>query len=354
MPLQDHSRARRYLASCQGAVSGQHGHTTTFAVACALVKGFDFSQSEALQLLSEWNTKCSPPWSESELVHKIQSADEAQDKQPRGYILRAREQFSPKSYTHSLPPLNPFKAHDAPTLDIQFWLKNRLALAGTAKLESLKPSSIDEIISLSPQLIPNSPQENLHSFLSKWDDCTKLLWMGGVEDSGSPENIIHFNTIPTWKIKGLPTKQSLFTSGCSYKENSYSRCKENIDEHRFIIVESDKYDHATQCAIFKYLISLGLPISMIVNTMGVSLHAWIDRRKLSDEYVDKLQTLLCGIHNGLEPDPNNPGKTRRKFIGGMGCDPATFRGSQPTRLPGATRPPSPNKTGGLQHLIYLD
>jgi hypothetical protein len=82
-------RARRYLDRVPGAVSGQGGHNATFKAACILIHGFNMGRAEAFVLLSEWNKRCQPPWSEKELRHKIESSD----KQPgdRGYLLKAKE-----------------------------------------------------------------------------------------------------------------------------------------------------------------------------------------------------------------------------------------------------------------------
>jgi putative DNA primase/helicase len=70
-------RARRYADACPGAVSGQGGHRATFRVALALVKGFDIPQEDAARILADYNTRCSPPWSDRELAHKIDSAAKA-------------------------------------------------------------------------------------------------------------------------------------------------------------------------------------------------------------------------------------------------------------------------------------
>ncbi|MCH2212787.1 MAG: AAA family ATPase, partial [Fuerstiella sp.] len=80
-------RARKYVAKMPGAVSGQSGHNQTFAVACKLVQGFDLSQQQALMIMREFSSRCEPPWTESDMCHKVEDAD----KQPgeRGYLLRA-------------------------------------------------------------------------------------------------------------------------------------------------------------------------------------------------------------------------------------------------------------------------
>lgn len=80
-------RARRYVAAMPPAQSGAGGHNATFAAACALVKGFRLSIDQARPLLQEYNGRCSPPWSEQELEHKLSQADRTPDPEPRGYLI---------------------------------------------------------------------------------------------------------------------------------------------------------------------------------------------------------------------------------------------------------------------------
>ncbi len=80
-------RARGYLASIPGAVSGRGGHNQTWKAAAAMVRGFDLPQDIALDLLrSEYNPRCIPPWTEEELRHKVSDAADKCD-MPRGYLL---------------------------------------------------------------------------------------------------------------------------------------------------------------------------------------------------------------------------------------------------------------------------
>jgi len=93
-------RARRYVATIPGAVSGQGGHDATFHVACCLILGFSLSVEDAFPLLVEWNTACLPPWNERELRHKLESADQRSDQ--RGYLLTDRRDETPA--TPNTPP----------------------------------------------------------------------------------------------------------------------------------------------------------------------------------------------------------------------------------------------------------
>lgn len=82
-------RARQYLTACDAAISGQGGHNATLHAAHALAVGFALDDDTSLGLLlSEYNPRCVPPWTEKELRHKIESA-KANPQKPVGYLLNA-------------------------------------------------------------------------------------------------------------------------------------------------------------------------------------------------------------------------------------------------------------------------
>ena len=69
-------RAIAYIQTCDPSVSGERGHDTAFRIACALVLGFDLDPDDAFAIMRDhWNDRCDPPWSESELRHKVESAN---------------------------------------------------------------------------------------------------------------------------------------------------------------------------------------------------------------------------------------------------------------------------------------
>ena len=86
-PLPPMERARNYLAKLPSAIGGERGHDATFRAACVLVHGFALEPAAALDLLRGYSARCVPPWSERELVHKINSALGAAHRNPRGYLL---------------------------------------------------------------------------------------------------------------------------------------------------------------------------------------------------------------------------------------------------------------------------
>lgn len=74
-------RVRRYIATIEGAVSGQRGHDATFRVACIIV-GNVADEAEQAALMREFNARCAPRWSEHELAHKLASARTRTDLRP--------------------------------------------------------------------------------------------------------------------------------------------------------------------------------------------------------------------------------------------------------------------------------
>jgi hypothetical protein len=71
-------RAAAYLRTVDPAVEGKGGSNATFRPAVALVHGFQLAAEDAFALLrDEFNPRCSPPWSEKELRHKVEDAVKA-------------------------------------------------------------------------------------------------------------------------------------------------------------------------------------------------------------------------------------------------------------------------------------
>jgi putative DNA primase/helicase len=107
-------RAKAYLAKIPGAVQGANGSSVTYGAATAMVYGFDLSTEDALSLLmSDYNPRCSPPWSEAELRHKVEDADKKQHHGARGHLLNeGRESMSCES--PAAPPGGPTPGVAAP------------------------------------------------------------------------------------------------------------------------------------------------------------------------------------------------------------------------------------------------
>jgi hypothetical protein len=69
------NRILAYIAKIPVAVQGNGGDQRTFTVACELVNGWNLTASDAMQYLRLYSDKCEPPWSDKDLLHKLEEAE---------------------------------------------------------------------------------------------------------------------------------------------------------------------------------------------------------------------------------------------------------------------------------------
>ncbi len=115
-------RAIAYLLAMPPAIAGSGGHSQTYAAATALVHGFGLDPPDALRILTDhYNPRCSPPWSDKELKHKINQAASKPHDRPFGWLRDdspsepiddvdlSRFPVGPKAYVES-PTNDPHRA----------------------------------------------------------------------------------------------------------------------------------------------------------------------------------------------------------------------------------------------------
>ena len=66
-------RARLWMAKREPAVQGSGGDAHTYTTACNLFE-FGLAESQVLDLMTEWNARCSPPWKPQDLAQKVRNA----------------------------------------------------------------------------------------------------------------------------------------------------------------------------------------------------------------------------------------------------------------------------------------
>ncbi len=182
---------------------------------------------------------------------------------------------------------------------------------------------VEQILKDSPLLVSErDPDDQFRTWLKLWPAHCHV-WIGDLYSSGKPEHRTHFRSIAEWYQIGPALGN--FTCGSAFKPGSFSRSNENLDGHRFLVIESDTLAKDEVGAIFSYLRRrLKYRLHCIIDTAGKSLHAWFDAPR------DKLR------------------ETRLKAgLTAFGCDPKVFTYSQPVRVPGAWR------DGKLQKLIWV-
>jgi hypothetical protein len=180
-----------------------------------------------------------------------------------------------------------------------------------------------QILEDSPLLVAHREAEDqFRTWLKLWPPCS-TVWIGDVFSSGKPEHRTHFRPIAEWYQIG-PVMGN-YTCGSSFKPASFRRSNENLNGHRFLVIESDTLGHDEVGAVFAYLNRrLHFTLHAIIDTASKSLHGWFDapRGKVLEE---RLKATLVAF----------------------GCDPKVFTYSQPVRVPGAFRDGKP------QRLIWL-
>jgi putative DNA primase/helicase len=92
-------RWQKYAEKMPDAISGSGGHSATLQAACECVR-FGLDGAAMREAMEWWNaTKCQPPWTEKELAHKIDSAEEKAGHERGSRLQRSehRDNSSPHS-----------------------------------------------------------------------------------------------------------------------------------------------------------------------------------------------------------------------------------------------------------------
>ena len=267
-------RARRYVLKCDRAVSGQGGHDRTFHVACVLVHGFDLTDADALAVLREWNGGCSPPWSEGELVHKINSARAKEGCKPRGYLLgkswdggAGGAPFRARPLAMPLPPLKPKFQADA--------LRRIAAKTGEIKnvvsfISERSPIRVEtqDSASVLRRLYARGSGEKVIIF-NYMKSRGQLLWEADKSDMIQNENL------PTgddgvWFLPQPVTGE--YHPNPRQGGKLSRRSEESVTSWRYAVLESDEADADDW---LRCLVQLPLRIACICDSGGRSIHALV-------------------------------------------------------------------------------
>lgn len=278
-------RARLWLNKVGPAISGQRGHDHTFMAARGLVWGFDLKDYEALRLMEEWNLGCRPPWSAYELNRKVAQAGTIPFDQPRGYLLNASPDISREA------------------VDI-----TRFKLA-------TKPAPV------AAQPVPeeSKPHEEFISFLrSAFAEGEIVCICNDLTQEGKPQSAGSFLTREAWIEKfGSPDSALLkrdsmgaFVRINPFVSGDYSGADKSVSSYRHVLVEMDTHDKETQEKILR---ESGLPISVLIDSGGKSIHAWVrvdaaDKAQWDDRR-DIIYNALAA--KGIDPKNRNPSRYSR-------------------------------------------
>lgn len=315
-------RARRYIEKMEPAVSRAGGHNATFHVACVLVHGFGLSVAEALPLIREYNQRCRPPWSERELLHKLQSAERTTHAQPRGHLLGSDP--LPRTSGQIPLPSKPAPVYSPRKLACEFDPAKLRQLAGSwrevVNVEWLANRSVEDVSQVGPtrfleMMYPR--RENVLLF-TVYESQGQAIWpRDEVPQAG--EKGVWFLAQPV-NGESLPNPRTGKMS---------RRSQESVTAFRYLVLESDQAD---LCDWLGLLVQLPLRIEAIYTSGGKSVHALVR--------VD------CRTHREWE-DAAKELMPTFNLLGIAGVDPKTLTSVRLTRLPGCFR------GGKLQKLLYL-
>jgi hypothetical protein len=261
-------RARRYVLKCPGAVSGQGGHDQTFHVAAIVVNGFALGEHDALTVLRDWNGSCQPPWSESELVHKIKSAAAASHQFPRGYLLGGGHAGPSTGFAPATPIALPPKPKFKP---------------GALKRIAAKTSEIKDVLRFIAERSPvRVDTQNAASVLRRLyarGSGEKVIVFTDMHSQGQfvweadNSDVIQCQHLPTGAdgVWFLPQPVSGEFHPNPRDDGKLSRrAQEAVTSWRYVVLESDKADKDDW---LRCLVQLPLRIACICDSGGRSIHA---------------------------------------------------------------------------------
>jgi len=280
-----HQRAALWLSKVPPAVSGQSGHSTTYTAAVGLVHGFQLSEADSLALLSSWNQYCQPPWSDRELTHKLREAASKSHSKPAGHLLQSGVS----------PSTAPF--------DI-------------TKVSFKRPS---------PAVAPDPQASEFKRFLQAAFAPTEVVCICDAVEEGRPVSAGSFIPIEEWIARFddpasrilSQEREGIFVRINPFRPNLYSGSDNDVSAYRHVLVEFDDKPKAEQEKLFR---DSGLPITVLIDSGGKSIHAWVRVDAPNRKEWDIRRDIIYSSIPGIDAKNKNP--------------------SRYSRLPGAWRSPT--------------
>jgi len=297
MKLSPMERARRYVAKCSPAVSGQRGHDATFYIAAVLVNGFALDQADALVLLWEFNQRCLPPWSEGELIHKIKSAANTVHLLPHGYLLGDGAGNGRPFNAQPLPALPPKPKFQKEVLKrIAQKVPAITDVIGFLSDRSPVPVVGQDSASVLRHLYVRGSGERVLIF-SEMKSQGQFLWDADRSD------FIQQRHLPTgndgvWFLP-QPVSGGYFPNPRS-DGNLSRRSEEAVTAFRYAVLESDEADADDW---LRCLVQMPLRIACICESGGRSIHALVRVDAASKSDWDRLMGPIKPVLVTLGADP---------------------------------------------------
>jgi hypothetical protein len=330
MQLSVMERARRYIARCPVAVSGQRGHDATFHVASVLWNGFGLSEADALMLMREWNGWCQPPWSEAELMHKVRSAANTRHSSARGHLLKEgarREEIGDRSGPRPGPV-------------VQERVVKPAFCPMVLKRVAAKAAGVPDVVAFikerSPVVVETQDSASVLRRLYAFGSGEKVLIFSAMESQGQMlweadgSDVIQNRHLPSgpdgvWFLP-QPVDGEVHPNPRLGGKPS-RRSEESVTGWRYAVLESDEADPDDW---LRCLVQMPLRIACICESGGRSIHALVQVDAASKAEWDRMV-----------------GSAKPLLIT-LGADRGALSAVRLTRLPQAQRGER------LQRLLYLN
>lgn len=276
-----YQRAALWISKVPPAISGSGGHNQTYTAAVGLVHGFGLSQGDAFNLLSSWNSTCLPPWTEAELRHKLADAATKPHDKPAGHLLHASPSLQHGDLTRvtfkkpsSSPPPPPPGTPIETDSEFKRFLTAAFAQGETVciceQVEEGKPAT-------SGSFLP------VEEWIRRFDSPDSLLLKPDREDG-------------------------VFVRINPFKPNLYSGSDNDVAAYRHVLVEFDDKPKAEQ---EKLLRDSGLPISVLIDSGGKSIHGWVRVDAADRKEWDARRDEIYRAIPGIDPKNKNPSRFSR-------------------------------------------
>lgn len=288
MHIHTKERARRWLAKVPPSISGQNGHAAAFTAATGLVHGFELNEFDALDLLSEWNRSCQPPWSERELKHKVEQARVKEHSNPRGWLKAGN--------SNPLAPVSP---------------TGKFVVCRSECL----PPEVESFETMAEKFLR-------HVFEPADLVCICTEMMNGEDGRHGPANKGTFLPRDEWiKLHFSGSTNPIFLSDKC--EGAYVRinpCSDQsgtdagVSTFRHVLIEMDEKTKEEQWAILK---DSKLPLSAVIDSGGKSLHGWVRVDAANKEEWQQRRDVIYRHMEHLGADPKNKNASRFSRLPGV-------------------------------------
>ena len=267
-------RAALWLAKVPPAISGSGGHNSTYTAAVGLVHGFQLGYGDAMTLLAEWNLSCQPPWSDKDLAYKLREASSRNHDKPAGHLIQSTVgmgmgmDLSRVTFKRPTPTTTPGASEFSRFLSSAF--------------------AATEVVCICEQVEEGRPLTS-GSFLPVED------W---IKRFDSPDSILFRPD----RAEGVYVRINPF------KPNLYSGSDNDVSAYRHVLVEFDDKPKPEQ---EKLLRDSGLPISVLIDSGGKSIHGWVRVDAPSRKEWDARRDLIYSAIPGIDPKNKNPSRFSR-------------------------------------------